>query len=103
LGDRANPSRIIFTAGRRLIGLNASTGKMDPGFDKEGEVDMTVPYSSVPTIFKNIVMVGANPGGQPTGPPEDGLHSLKPVSAPARYVLFNGERNYIRNNAIHFQ
>ena len=71
-GDRTNPPRIIFTAGRRLIGLNANTGKIDPGFGKEGEVDMTVTYSSVPTIFKNVVMVGANPGGQPTGPPGDG-------------------------------
>jgi glucose dehydrogenase len=70
-GDRANPPRIIFTAGRWLIGLNANTGKIDPGFGKEGEVDMTVPYLSVPTIFKNIVMVGANPGGQPKGLPGD--------------------------------
>ena len=34
-GDRYNPPRIIFTAGRRLIGLNANTGKLDPGFGKE--------------------------------------------------------------------
>jgi quinoprotein glucose dehydrogenase len=49
-GDRTNPPRIIFTAGRRLIGLNSKTGKLDPGFGKEGEVDMTVAYSSVPTM-----------------------------------------------------
>jgi glucose dehydrogenase len=71
-GDRDNPPRIIFTAGRRLIGLNAAKGTVDPGFGKEGEVDMTVAYNSVPTIFKNIVMVGANPGGTPIGPPGDG-------------------------------
>ena len=71
-GDVTNPPRIIFTAGRRLIGLNANTGKVDPGFGKEGEVDMTVAYSSVPTVFRNIVMVGANPGGEPIGPPGDG-------------------------------
>src|ERR1700680_284277 len=71
-GDRNNAPRIIFTAGRRLIGLNAATGTLDPGFGKEGEVDMTVAYNSVPTIFKNIVMVGANPGGTPIGPPGDG-------------------------------
>lgn len=71
-GDRTNPPRIIFTAGSKLIGLNANTGKIDPGFGKEGAVEMTVAYSSVPTIFKNVVMVGANPGGQPTGPPGDG-------------------------------
>ncbi len=55
-GDRTNPPRIVFTAGPRLIGLNANTGKIDPGFGKEGEVDMTVGYNSVPTSFKNMVM-----------------------------------------------
>jgi glucose dehydrogenase len=64
-GDGSNPPRILFTAGRRLIALNASTGKLDPGFGKEGEVDMVVPYNSVPLIYKNVVVVGAN---TPTGP-----------------------------------
>ena len=39
-GDKQNPPRIIFTAGRNLIALNANTGKIDPGFGKEGIVDM---------------------------------------------------------------
>ena len=34
-GDRQNPPRIVFTAGHRLIALNAKTGKLDPGFGKE--------------------------------------------------------------------
>lgn len=61
-GDHNNPPRIIFTALRRLIALNANTGKLDPGFGKEGEVDMGVGYNGVPTIFKNAVMVGAATG-----------------------------------------
>lgn len=61
-GDEGNPPRIIFTAGRKLIALNATTGKLDPGFGKEGEVDMVVGYGGVPTIFKNSVMVGAATG-----------------------------------------
>ncbi|HTT60933.1 MAG TPA: hypothetical protein VMG35_03800, partial [Bryobacteraceae bacterium] len=36
-GDRNNPPRIIFTAGTKMIGLNAKTGKIDPGFGREGE------------------------------------------------------------------
>jgi len=50
-GDHDNPPRVIFTAGRRLIALNANTGKLDPGFGKEGEVDMVVGYGGVPTIY----------------------------------------------------
>ncbi len=68
-GDRQNPPRIVFTAGPNLIALNAGTGKLDPGFGKEGTVDMVVPYSGVPTIFKNVVMVGATTGERETGPP----------------------------------
>ena len=58
-GDKENPPRIIFTAGKNLIGLNAKTGKLDPGFGNEGIVDMGVGYGGVPTIFRNLVMVGA--------------------------------------------
>ena len=71
-GDTDNPPRIIFTAGRRMIGLNARTGKIDPGFGKEGEVDLVVPYNSPPTIYKNTLFLGANVGEQPaTGAPGD--------------------------------
>jgi len=59
-GDGSNPPRIVFTAGRRLIALNANTGKIDPGFGKEGEVDMVVPYNSVPLVYRNVLVVGAN-------------------------------------------
>jgi quinoprotein glucose dehydrogenase len=69
-GDKDNPPRIIVTAGRRMIGLNAQTGKVDPGFGKEGEVDLVVPYNSPPTIYKNTLFVGANVPEQPaTGQP----------------------------------
>jgi quinoprotein glucose dehydrogenase len=68
-GDGTRPPHIVFTAGRRLIALNANTGKLDPGFGKEGEVDMVVPYNSVPLIFKNVVVVGANTPQGPIGAP----------------------------------
>ena len=69
-GDKDNPPRIIFTAGRRMIALNAKTGKIDPGFGKEGEVDLVIPYNSAPTVYKNLLFAGANVGeiqmpGQP--------------------------------------
>jgi len=70
-GDKENPPRIIFTAGQRLIALNANTGKIDPGFGKEGVVDMVVGYSGIPTIFRNLVVVGASVLELPTGPPGD--------------------------------
>src|SRR5580692_3464121 len=70
-GDKQNPSRIIFTAGRNLIALNSATGKIDPGFGKEGVVDMVVGYSGVPTVFRNLVMAGASVLEIPVGQPGD--------------------------------
>jgi len=70
-GDTENPPRILFTSGRRLIALNAKSGKIDPGFGKEGVVDMVVGWSGVPVIYKNVVMIGATVGEVPTGPPGD--------------------------------
>ncbi len=59
-GEEKYPARIIFTAGRRLLALNARTGTLDPAFGHEGEVDMVVPYNSVPFIHNHVVVVGAN-------------------------------------------
>jgi quinoprotein glucose dehydrogenase len=70
-GDRNNPPRLIFTANAKLVALNANTGKIDPGFGNEGVVDITVPWNGVPTIYQNVVMLGANPGENLYGPPGD--------------------------------
>jgi glucose dehydrogenase len=60
-GDGVLPPRIIFTAGRRLIAVNAVTGERDLGFGTDGgALDIGVPYNSVPLIYKNVVVVGAN-------------------------------------------
>jgi len=59
-GDGTNPPRIIFTAGTRLIALEAASGALVTGFGRQGEVDLVLPYNSVPLVFKNIVVVGAN-------------------------------------------
>jgi quinoprotein glucose dehydrogenase len=76
-GGCDSPPRILFTAGpgfgsaggkSRLIALNARTGKLDPGFGKEGEVDIGVGWSGVPTVYKNVVMLGASVGEVPIGP-----------------------------------
>ena len=40
-GDRNNPPRILYTTARKMVGLNARTGRIDPGFGKEGEISLT--------------------------------------------------------------
>jgi quinoprotein glucose dehydrogenase len=59
-GDPGTPARILFMAGRRLIALDAKTGAVVAAFGQGGEVDIGVPYNSVPGVFRNVVVVGAN-------------------------------------------
>lgn len=67
-GQGPDLPRIIFTSGRRLIALDARTGAVVPGFGKDGEVDLGIPYNSVPGIYRNVVVAGANtPQGTPGG------------------------------------
>ncbi len=72
-GDKTNPPRLIFMfmAGWRLIAVDANTGDIDPGFGNEGVVDTKISWNGVPTIYKNIVMIGASNGEIPHGPPGD--------------------------------
>ncbi len=59
-GDAADGPRIFVTSGRRLIALDARTGTRVATFGTNGEVDLGVPYNSVPGIFRNVLIVGAN-------------------------------------------
>lgn len=67
-GDADRGPRILFTSGRRLIALNADDGARATDFGTGGEVDLVVPYNSVPFIHRHVVVVGANtPPGTPGG------------------------------------
>ena len=57
--DGAAP-RIVFCAGTRLIALDAATGAAAAKFGDGGTVDIGVPYNSVPLVWEDIVVVGAN-------------------------------------------
>jgi glucose dehydrogenase len=70
-GDRNTPERIFVTAGRRLISLAAATGKPSEGFGTNGEIDTVVGYGAAPTIYRNVVMIGASVNEVPIGPPGD--------------------------------
>ncbi len=71
-GDGTNAPRIIFTTlDRKLIALDAATGKLVPTFGTNGITELTVGYNGVPTIFKNIALLGASVGELPKGPPGD--------------------------------
>ena len=61
-GDTSTPARIIFTAGRRLMSVNALTGEASAGFGQDGSVDIRVPWNGVPLIYKHVAILGATVG-----------------------------------------
>jgi quinoprotein glucose dehydrogenase len=67
-GEGATPPRILFMAGSRLIALDGASGAPAAGFGTGGEIDIGIPYNSVPLVYEHIVVVGANtPPGAPGG------------------------------------
>ena len=58
-GDARNPPRIVFVQGSKLVALNANSGKIDPGFGREGSVEIQVGWNGVPAIYKHVVVLGA--------------------------------------------
>jgi len=67
-GNDNTAPRIYFTAGTRLVALDAATGMKVAAFGQAGEIDMVTPYISVPMVYEDIIVVGANtPSGAAGG------------------------------------
>ena len=70
-GDGTLPPRILFTSARTLVALDARTGKLDVEFGTNGKADLEIPYSGVPVMYKNVILMGSNffgPGQRHIGP-----------------------------------
>ena len=59
-GGDGLPPRILFTTGQHLRAIDAGTGMPVAAFGSAGAVDLGVPYNSVPLVFGDVVVVGAN-------------------------------------------
>jgi quinoprotein glucose dehydrogenase len=68
-GDQGHKPRILFTANTKLLALDAATGAAISSFGKGGVVDVVVGYSSAPTIYRNVAIIGAQTSEVPIGVP----------------------------------
>ncbi|MFM1895022.1 MAG: hypothetical protein RLZZ385_96 [Pseudomonadota bacterium] len=67
-GMEGVPPRIYLTVGNRLLALDAATGVAVAEFGQGGEVDLGIPYISVPLVHDDVIVVGANtPSGAAGG------------------------------------
>jgi quinoprotein glucose dehydrogenase len=81
-GDRTHGARVLFTSKKQVVALTAANGKIDPGFGKEGRLDIELAYSGVPTIVGNLMFLGTNffgPGMTHIGPQLDQRGGQIPV------------------------
>jgi len=65
------PARIYFTSLKKMIALNAADGTRATAFGDDGEIDLVVAFSGVPTIYRDRIIIGANffgPGEVHIGP-----------------------------------
>jgi quinoprotein glucose dehydrogenase len=70
-GDAKTGARILLTAGPRLLALDAATGEPSDGFGTNGMIDIGVPWNGVPTIYRNVAILGATTGEIALGEPGD--------------------------------
>lgn len=61
-GDGRLAPRILVTAGPKLLALDAATGMPSDGFGEKGIIEIAVPWNGVPTIYKNVAILGATTG-----------------------------------------
>ena len=70
-GDGTNPARVLYTVDTNMFALNAATGNTDPGFGKEGVVDIEITWGGAPYVYKNLIIMGNNNGERSDGPAGD--------------------------------
>lgn len=71
-GSREVAPRIVFTSGRKLIALDAATGRPALGFGKGGIINMGVKWGGVPVVFRDVLAVGSNVIETPQDPEAPG-------------------------------
>ena len=68
-GDGTLAPRVLFMSNTRLFALDAATGMPAAGFGVNGEINVGVPYGGTPTVYHNVVIIGAAVNEVPQGPP----------------------------------
>ena len=61
-GERGQPARILCIVGRRLVALDAASGRKLPSFGVGGQVEMPVSYHAAPLLFEDRLIVGSTTG-----------------------------------------
>ncbi|MCY4661294.1 MAG: PQQ-binding-like beta-propeller repeat protein [Acidobacteria bacterium] len=75
-GTDAHGPRIYFTSLSKAIALDAATGERDRTFGGDGEVELRIPYTGVPVVYRNALILGSSAFGP--GQPHIAPHLNQP-------------------------
>ena len=68
-GDGELEPRLFYNTGNTITALDPATGDVDESFGQGGSITFEgTPYSYPPTIFRNVMLIGANNAEMPRGP-----------------------------------
>jgi quinoprotein glucose dehydrogenase len=70
-GDKDHAPRIFYSNGKTITALDAKSGQAVTGFGEGGAITLDVSYNSPPTVYRNVLAIGANVGEDPVGPAGD--------------------------------
>jgi quinoprotein glucose dehydrogenase len=70
-GDARHAPRIFYSNGKSITALDAKTGQVATGFGVAGALALDVPYNGPPTVYKDVLIVGANTAEMQRGEPGD--------------------------------
>jgi quinoprotein glucose dehydrogenase len=68
-GDGALKPRLFYNTGSKITALVAETGQVDTAFGENGSIAIEgTPYGYPPTIYRNVMLIGASTAEMPRGP-----------------------------------
>ncbi len=67
-GDDSHGPRLFYNGGTEIVALSAETGELVESFGENGRVAFEVRYSYSPSIFRDVLVIGASTPELPTGP-----------------------------------
>ncbi|RZA28584.1 MAG: hypothetical protein EOP02_06975, partial [Proteobacteria bacterium] len=68
-GEGSAKPRIFYSIGAQLVALDAANGKLVTAFGEGGKAAIEgSPYSYPPSVYKNVLVIGANTAEMPRGP-----------------------------------
>jgi len=70
-GDAGHGPRVLYSSGKRIVALDARTGAPAAGFGADGGIAIAPAYNGPPTVFRNVLIIGANTQEMIKGEPGD--------------------------------